>query len=550
MKCPFRLHLILHCLLILIPLFFVVYADQNSIDVNKKSAYLAEAENLIEKENYEEALISYFLAYDLGLPRDSLFYLWAELYLKKGDLDSALAVNQSALEMCSAALKKELLKQRFSIYVFLGADEAALKISRELGETDYKIKPGITPYLNTGINLKGEQEKLSLSDPSYWTHSGSAKDPVNRVYGTYYLSGNIKFTDLPSRFPDFSLGTVFQLRRNTELSTKTASSAFDSLSIESGGYYRLDNLWDRLGVELRTVYNQDSYKTRRWTHGLVYSFLASEKIFSVGTYNIALKEGRHYDYQQGFISVIFDILNKTVVSFSPSLNLSCFFTRNEPVIDASYSSFVYVDVAQVQPDKLPLFYLDAQKQMPLDTSGLNKPDMMKRFLYAAQIENGSTPVILEMPLSHFRIEPVLSAAISLHKKWTVKPAVRWGLDIYNQIYRWNKFYNVEQYIGYVALNCSDNSYYQIIGMNSVGQIDIELGEKIGSSYSQRRFDTDIQGSVSIGHTFKRAGNIIFSLELNKSWTSLPSDCPVEINDWSVAFTTDWQCSINLGKRDD
>lgn len=535
-------------ILLLFSLSQSIYAERVSTNGVQKNRYLAEADSFINIERYEESLISYFLAYELGLPRDSLFYLWAELFVKKGDLDSALAVNRSALEICNEAMRKDLLKQRYSIYVILGADEAAMKVSEELGEVSSAGKVRITPSLNTGFYLKGEREKVFLSDSSYWIHPGSEQDHIiDAVFGFYRLSTNVQFANLPAGLPDFSVGTIFQLRKNTDISAMSAPSTFDSLSIEGGAFFRLDNLAERLGVELRSVYNYDSYRMERWTHGLVYSFMGTDNLFSVGAYNLSLKKGKEYDYQQGFLSVILDLNSSVKVSFSPSLSFSFFLTRNEPLPDASvYSSIVYVDPSEVKPGQLPLFYTDAEKRDPLDTSGLIYGEFFSRFSYIEKIRNGSSVIMLHQPLSHFRIEPAINATIPLKKKWTVKPGIRLGVDIYSDLYRWNEF-EKNEITSFMALDPVDNSYYQIIGAGLVHDT-IRLGKKVGSSFSKRRFDTELQGSVSLGHTFKRAGNIIFSLQLNKLWTNLPTACPVEIGEWSVAFVTDWQYSIDFRKK--
>jgi hypothetical protein len=464
------------------------------------------------------------------------------------------------LEICNEALRKELLRQRYSIYMILGAEEAAMKVFKELDEISSadsehlnlltsQRKVRITPYLNTGFYLKGEREKVFLSDSSYWIYPRSAQDHIiDGVFGFYRLSSSVQFANLPARLPDFSLGAVFQLRRNTDIAIVSASSTFDSLSIEGGAFFRLDNLAERLGVELRSVYNYDGYRMERWIHGLVYSFMAADNLFSVGAYNLALKKGKHYDYQQGFLSVILD-LNRTVkVSISPSLSLSFFLTRNEPLTDASVylSSIVYVDSSEVRPGRLPLFYTDPEKRNPLDTSGLNDGNFFSRLSYIDRIRNGSTAITLYQPFNHFRIEPAVHAAITLKKRWTVKPGIRMGFDIYSGLYRWNEF-EKDEVTSIMALDPDDNSYYQINGISLVHDT-IRLGKKAGSLISKRRLDAELQGSVSLGHRFKRAGNIIFSLQLNKLWTNLPAACPVEVSEWSVAFITDWQYSLDFRKK--
>lgn len=543
-----RIHFITLLLLFFSPLLFVLCAQQGPIGDAQKSRYLAEADSFIRADRYDEALISYFLAYEQGLSRDSLFYLWADLFVKKGDLDSALAVNRSALEICTEKLRKDLLRQRYSIYVFLGADKAASQVSEELGEVVFVKRRRVIPSLYTGFYLKGEREKVNLSDSSYWTHLGSSEDrTIDQIFGFYRLSTNLQFTDLPGKLPDFSVGAIFQIRKNTDVSTMSAPSTFDSLSIEGGGYFRLDNLVDRMGIELRSVYNYDSYRVKRWTHGLVYSFMATEKVFSIGAYNIALKEGRFYDYQQGFISILMDLNRISKVSFTPSLNSSFFLTRQEPLLDAAYSHYLYFDVNAVKTGKLPLFYRDAEMNNPLDTSGLNVKNYLPAWhSYVDQINNGSTEVSLEMPLSHFRIEPGINSAISLNRNWTVKPGMRLGFDIYFRLYRWNEF-DKSDLTDYLAFDPGEKSYYQILGTDKPNSV-ITTGKKVGSLNSQRRFDTDLQGSVSVEHRFKRAGNIIFSLQLNRLWTNLPKACPVEISDWAVAFITDWQYSIDFRKK--
>lgn len=542
-------HLLIRKLL-LVFLFLILTAELLFGNDNSKKQYLNSADSLTKIAKYDDALFNYFLAYDQGLPRDSLFYFWAELYLNKGNLDSALAVNRSALDMGSPNLRKELLRQRYSIYVLLGADEQAMSIAEELNEkkTDHHFR--ISPFLNSNLLLKIENEKIKTPEPSFYTIDSTGDYYTDEGLASLRLSGKLRFSALQNKFPDFSFGSIFQVKKNSSITALSAAKPFDSLIIESGGSFSIENIAGKSQIELRSTYNSDLNDVKRWNHGLIFSFMAEKTgIFSIGGYTMTLQNGTEYDYQYGFLSFILDINRNSALSLSPALTFSCFASKHESISLGLPLSpqMLYFNVDALESDKIPLFYKDAQMRIPLDTSGLNGADNFISVLkYAPQIKNNSTPVmtILDLPLSYFHIEPSVCAAVKLKRNWVFKPGMKLSFDIYTELYKWYDF-KIEELTYYMAVNYSDGSFYQIKGMNDNGSGDasIEVGDRVGTFYKKRRIDTALQWSVSFEHVFKRVGNMVFTLSVNKLWNNLPSSCPVEKSNWSVSFNTDWNYSL-------
>lgn len=528
-----------------------ISADQKSSGTYK-SSFLLTADSLLKKEQYDDALVQYFLASENGMPQDSLYYFWAELYINKGDLDSALAANSFALKNTDTTtiFGQQLFQQRYSIYLFLGAGKQAKEIWKKISVLNGNKRGEFKASIKTYLSLRYEPEKVDFADPSYWT---SGKDSIsNEISSLFRITGNFQFQLPPNSFPDFSLGPFFQLKKSSSL-PGSISSALDSLNFDAGGYISLDNLFNSIRIELRSSINSDRYLTKRWINGLSYSYINAKGTFlSAGGYNISLQKNLDYDYQFGYQSFILDMKRHSIL-FSPSLTISSFASKHNVIYDNALSSLslLYFNSSRLNGKMVPLFYNDAQMRTPLDTSGLNgNAKMFYINRYANQMQQSSTPVtaMLDLPLSYFRIEPGINAEIPVNK-WSLKPGIRFNIDIYNGLYRWHDF-DLEHLTPYLAVDPSTNNYYQINGISDQGTVNLSsfgIGEKTGSFFTRKRLDSGIQGEISMRRTFKKAGTFNISLHAGKFWTNLPRSCPVNINSWTVMCNADWNYTRSLAK---
>lgn len=505
--------------------------------------YIYAADSLIKIELYEEALNYYFIAYDNGMPKDSLYFLWADLFIKQEYLDSALAVNGSALNFTTEYFRKELLKQRYSILILLGAFEQAVKISAELGEASDVRKTIVIPSVKAGLALKLEPEVIKVPEPSYWTNDSRDDYIHNEIYTSMRVSGNLHFIPVKKKIMNLSIGSLFQMNKSSAANGLSKGAAFDSLGIEAGWHVTAESIADRLNLEFKSVFNHNRYKNNTWIHSVTCSYIEDKSnIMAFGGYILGLEDGKKFDYQYGFISAMLDIKKW----LSSSLNLSFYGSEQEPVETEFAFKQIYFDADAVISNKVPLFYKDKELKNPLDTNGMNGKTIDRLFKYYGYLDSikknsVSTDyvVVLDLPVSYLSIEPSISFNIPLKRKWKLKPSIELGMDIYTGNYRWHEFDYFDFY--YLAVDYSNNSYYEINGIETVEPDKFGIGKKIGFTYrSQKRIDTSIEGTISLGHSFKKAGNIIFSIQGEKLWSNLLPSCPMEIRNWLVSFTTSWQ----------
>lgn len=508
--------------------------------------YLAKADSLLKIGDFDNAIIQYFMASENGMTQDSLYYFWAELYLKKGNPDSALAANSFALKKTDTAttFKEQLYIQRYSIFTFLGADSLANDIWKKIFVEKSNKKTRFKSSLKANLSLRYEPDKIDAPILSYWSLGN--EDSINNEFsGIVRLTAEFQYLLSSRKKTALSFGPYFMLKKSSNLSSQV-SSAFDSLNVDMGGYFSLDNLFKTLRVEFRSGANSDRYFTKRWVNGISYSYINEQgNFFLAGGYNIATKKHLKYDYQFGYQSFIMDFDIKKSFSISPLLTLSYFGSEDDIIKDNSLSSlsYIYFNSSKLNENMVPQFYKDIQMINELDTTNLNGGSRLFYFgKYIDQLQQNSTSVtaLLDLPQTYFRIEPGINAGISVNK-WRFRPSVKFNLDIYNGLFRWHDF-NFEYLTPYLAKDPLTNKYYQIIGLNSSGTVDLSnfgIGEITGSLYTHSRMDFGIHGEFSVSRKFKKTGTFKLFLGVAKYWTTLPAICPVSFNSYSITCNVDW-----------
>jgi hypothetical protein len=78
----------------------------------------------LQAQQYDSAQVSLYVAFKDGMSKDSLYYMWANLYIQKGVYDSALALNAALIDTASI-WQNRTLNQRYLIYKMLGWEDDA-----------------------------------------------------------------------------------------------------------------------------------------------------------------------------------------------------------------------------------------------------------------------------------------------------------------------------------------------------------------------------------------------------------------------------------------
>jgi hypothetical protein len=142
------------------------------------------------RQQPDSAFAFFSQAYTQGMPKDSFFYFWAEVFLDRGAGDSAFVVNNAIVPPRDSAFRYQVLEQRYLIYSSLGWKDKANSIIDSLASSDLAIVkaknrwylPKIALYLGGGLNDVRECSRV-YPFPSALEY--------NRVWGPDYR-GEIK----------------------------------------------------------------------------------------------------------------------------------------------------------------------------------------------------------------------------------------------------------------------------------------------------------------------------------------------------------------------
>jgi hypothetical protein len=147
--------------------------------------------DMIGRCSYDDALYFFGRAASAGMSKDSLCFFLAQVYLSKGDFDTALVFNYGIGAKDNTALAIGKYKQRRAIYSGLGWDKDAKAAEDSLNRyPSYRFRylvPDVIGRLGTDYSSMVEKEQKSFPDP------GPLSD--NRYAGFGYVGGcNVRWT--------------------------------------------------------------------------------------------------------------------------------------------------------------------------------------------------------------------------------------------------------------------------------------------------------------------------------------------------------------------
>ena len=223
----------------------------------------------VEKGNNDSADFYMKKAYSNGMSDDSLFYIWAQISVKKGSLDTALALNYASKPDTNTRLYRLILEQRYTIYSALGwnkdADEILDSINRQPSE---KLKLFIPEF---SVSLSGGfvRENVKNSGSYPYRELYDTIEVFNRPDLTF--SSGAKWAIPINSFWGFKLGTQYGVNNYQDDNQNRIKITGDSLDhefkLETSCYFfsgklSFDYKWSRQKDYFGDLYFKNSFESK------------------------------------------------------------------------------------------------------------------------------------------------------------------------------------------------------------------------------------------------------------------------------------------------
>ncbi|MBD3344167.1 MAG: hypothetical protein GF401_03790 [Chitinivibrionales bacterium] len=485
---------------------------------------LKKAQKMLKSAEFDSAQVYFFRASKNGMPRDSLFYLIAETYLRKGTLDTALALNHSVDPVNNAALKKVLLTQRCVIYTAAGMEQRAEALLDSIGALASLSEKRFTPSLGFAASVGYESEKFidAVAYPLVLPEEPLPKDAIDGLFYQFQSALTARYK-LGNGIVPFISGLFSMNKPNT---VSPEGNEFDSLGVSGGIRTGIGNIAKRFSFNYEWTRMVDNYKNYSSFNEIVTSYMHSRRnriFFSSAGYRHELGANMSTESQSGFWIAYMGLIFPEV-EVSGSMLFNGYFAPSLLWNDQD-SSLAVREVRSMGPLRPDRYFISA----PLDT------------LDASTIIPQSNIMFLAGP----------SVAIDLPFKFEVEISPKWSIKSFVDNYIWHWYGNETGSIGSVAVDsifgvtfndavlAYENDYYKVIENSYFGPI---------KRFEKKRVDNTIYCDISLSRKTRVIGRFTLDGGIAKTWSTLHDDAPIDIPDWDWSISAKWDKTIAWNKE--
>ena len=513
------------CIMVLLPLLSAVFFGSAAAERQTTTAQLWNTGlTAARKGNTDTALSCLKRAFAGGLSDDSLYYLWAEVFLYRGVLDTALALNYSVKTVAEGGMHKLVLKQRHMIFTALGWKKEAEALLDSLGGRRRSLVSKLLPECNLYLTGGGYRENNVVDKGYPLPRDGDSTEiltngngiaslrfgwriPVTAVQGVQF-GGKLRFA-----------GSRFSL----------ASSAVhldDSADASFGGYCSYSLFSDLLSLSYTFSRKRDFLDVKSFLHQFYIrcGILTNHWLGTVEAgYNYENPVREHYYYLMTWWD---RMIGK----------------RHD------FSWMVFLSGMQADPFTVPgevaAIYVN-------DGEAWDKT-FSRRIFYEVEFVAQSSKIASSIPQSYWAINPTATYEYSLSKRISFGAGCGYTGNWYRENSVWIDYrYPIDevprlvgQLIGgkdySLAYNSNDENYYWVRSTNrlSIGHIAVEL-DSLPVVFSRRRIDHAITLNLFLKSSLGRFGEVRGDMTLRRNFSNLTEYAPVDIERWYGAATLTW-----------
>jgi hypothetical protein len=496
------------------------------------------------EQQYDSAVHYLVKAYSEGLSRDSLLYIWANIYIQKNTLDSALAANYMITVPAPRKLALDVLLQRSTIYKKLGWSDEAAKLADTLRmNSSYRIARAV-PLVKAGAVLSFSRGKEVSDTVSPWNTATSSGSAENSYGGSGYLDAQWK-KQFAARM--ISWGLHGALSRTTSDSVSDFADR-DSVAMSAGLYFAITgkNLTSNYSVSINKG-TDDSVTVRASIDGGMTG-LSKMSLYWAGVSAAITSRGKPQDFgawvyltrQQNIHrmlqlqgSVLFDASWSDESQFSLTLDtMKTLYARNGAL-------------------QYPVFYADASRSTELDTAFLQVITGNLRNRIIASSHDTVISIAIKQPNSSISIMP--KAGVTLKFRLPLQFSCAWKLTYFTSPNEWDQM-NVNAH--YLMYSDADNSFYTI-PWDLLNDLVITYADNGGLTlapqaaklehHSKRRIDNSLMLDISQVIFDSKVTSLRLNAQVSRTWSTLSEKSPFAIPLWNVYIGCKWDINLIRNK---
>ncbi|MBN2035972.1 MAG: hypothetical protein JW768_04450 [Chitinispirillaceae bacterium] len=474
----------------------------------------------------DSAFIFLEAAVQEGLPEDSLYYLWAEIYIARGSLDTALALSIAGQRIGDGPLTASLMTQRYNIYLALGLKKDADDLLDTIMKSTPPVKtvlPRILVNMGYGPNQRNSLERQpypfinEISIPEEIPNKGLDLS----LNSSWFLPLKNGVILVPGLGGSFTNGV-----ERTEISRDSGNIALD-LSLD------LKNIWNRLSLGYQLQGRLNMYKDQSVVNTVSLSRSAINSagiLYSSLMYSIEVGEERDVLYQAIWLM---NYLSRHLTS-NIDLNImplvTCFLTDD---LNSYYStSVMYIEDPNADTVR---HYTDASCTqlipIPDPLSMLSQMQLIRDYRAASDIRTYA----MNAPESYVGITPAAGLELSLPHGFSIEGTLKGMVNYYFKEHEWTTLsipfspftYDSSSWLAY---SHSDGNYYLVEELGNILTAERYSGPLDIQHHKRRRIDFMIGGELLLEYKLWKLGTVGLNGYLKKYHSTLQNDLPVKMKE--------------------
>jgi hypothetical protein len=508
-----------------------------SVGAGAATGTITDVSNAISIGQYDSAYSYLQQAYARGLSEDSLYYFWSEIYLRRGALDTALALTIAAQRKNTGTLTEKLLRQRYTIYATLGWVKEAGEILdslMDLSAAEKKFVPRISIVNWSGLNVRNIIEE----NPYPFINSGTLRDRIVNpgqditLKAAWFFPFWKRSVLVPAVSYNFTNGVEQSNLRFDSLNhsfgfSLDAKNLIRSLSLGYSVQRRVSMFGD--ASTLNAVSLSRLHHGKRW---LSYSSLM---------YIAEVSQESEVSYQSAWLMHYCSrpLSASTDIALMPLV--SCFLTGDLTAINRV--PVMYIEDPDVRP---VTHYTDGSctQSIPIPPPPLSMQEQ-RRLLAAYRAAAVPQNFLVCVPESYLCAMPSVSITHKLPHGFSVEGTLKGMAYYYLKEHQWVSLSAPSD--TFIAYSNSEGRYYLVEQFANVTNAETYAGPLELKSFAKRRIDYGIGGELALKRRLWRDGTIGVHAYIKKYGSTLSRDLPAEIKD--LLYGIGFSFSMSFGRHD-
>lgn len=497
-----------------------------------KKEYLQKYSKYLSKNSFDSAFIFLDSARHTGMPKDSFYLLYADIFINRGILDTALALNYYIKDSDDNNLRTNKFKQRFLIFSMLDLTSEANQALDSLGQ-DINIKRAAyfhLPRLSIGINGSYQKSREHTAESYPITESQRS---ISLLYDEkkYDIGGKIEW-DLPF-FMDrlFTFGVDYSSGNPSTKNLFTPDSFSHNFSflLRYNGYSSFSPMYKfTRKINSRNEFSSQNAILLSWAK--VTKSNATECVSLMGSVDYM---NSHISNQTYYLQGLYE--KKFSVS-TLGFTLDGYINSSDKIESNIVLSNVYIIFIDDVKSTHPVHYYKDSLTVAIPYNPRNGIILTKTYFTDNKKDTSITALRYSIPKTAAYISPSVDFSRELLAGINFYSTFQYSLAYYITPYKWTNMGINDTFLKdnrlYLAYNKSDGQlYYAFNYQNATADETFSSQPFQLQQIKKTRIDNTFTLSFSFGHSIQKTGSFSLGGAISKNFSTLGHESPIEIADW-------------------